>query len=68
MSQDNTPKIKKFDPDYNIRTCIKCGRGIGAEVEYNEATDRIIVSCHACGYKYDMHPRVRKEGGGDETR
>jgi len=68
MSQDNTPKIKKFDPAYNIRTCVKCGRILGAKLTYNEPTDRLIVRCCECGYTYDMHPKVRKEGGGDETR
>lgn len=65
MSQDDAPKITTYNPDYNIKQCIKCGRRNGASVVYNAPTDRLLVSCKECGYTYYMRPKNWK-GGDDE--
>ena len=50
-------KIEKYSGDYNIKTCVKCGRMLGVRLRYNEPTDRIIVECKECGYTYIMRPQ-----------
>lgn len=56
-----TESIKKYDADYNIKTCVKCGRALGVVLRYNAPTDRIIVECKECGYKYIMRPKDWKD-------
>lgn len=58
-----TLKPVKYDPNYNIKRCVKCGghlsinpSNLGFNLEYNEANDELIVSCYRCGYAYRMEP------------
>ena len=56
-----TDLIKKFDADYNIRECIKCGRIKYITVKYVVQPERakLIVTCGECGYSYDMLPKYQ---------
>jgi hypothetical protein len=49
--------VKKFDQDYNIRTCEKCGRALGMKLQYVECHNYIYVTCNECGYIYRMEPK-----------
>ena len=51
-----TEKIEKYDRDYNIKKCAKCGEIEGWDIIYNKPTDTLIVRCEVCGYEYRMRP------------